>query len=131
MDKSHKLFKQKSEISPHDRIFSTDIICDILDKYKVCYDGDKKYDDGNGCNNYGDEECLPRTQTIDRHGHPGHANSSNSKDGNTEHIHYLMRIMKDIYVNVQIISLLKGQNSIRGICVWDPVEELSATSVGL
>ena len=95
-DKSHKLFKQKSEISPHDRIFSTDIICNIRDKYEVCYDGDKKYDDGNGCNNYGDEECLPRTQTIDRHGHPGHANSSNSKDGNTEHIHYLMRIMKDI-----------------------------------
>ena len=25
---------QKSEISPHDRFFSTDIICDICDKYK-------------------------------------------------------------------------------------------------
>ena len=35
------------------------------------YDGDKKCDGGNGCNNCGDEECVPRTQTIDRHGHPG------------------------------------------------------------
>ena len=32
------------------------------------YDGDKKCD---GCNNYGNEEWVPRTQTIDRHGHPG------------------------------------------------------------
>ena len=27
---------QKSEISQHDRFFSTDIICDICDKYEVC-----------------------------------------------------------------------------------------------
>ena len=57
-----------------------------------------------------------RTQRIDRHGHPGLANSSNSKDGNTEHILFL-GLIKDIYVNVQIISLFEGQNG-RGASVF-------------
>ena len=63
------------------------------------YDGDKKCDGGNGCNNCGDEECVPRTQTIDRHGHPGLTNSSNSKNGDTKHNHFVY-IIKDIYVNM-------------------------------
>ena len=33
------MFKFFIEISPHDRFFSTDIICDICDKYELCPPG--------------------------------------------------------------------------------------------
>ena len=33
------MFKFFTEISPHDRFFSTNIICDICDKYELCWRG--------------------------------------------------------------------------------------------